>query len=288
MQQEVILDWDHPRDVVLREPSKDARNKPGRLRHALCSIFGRRTSKGSTKLETCSVSTAPVSESSDDSTITNLHDTTHLFRKFLKVYAEQASLEHCFEIVLNENDNGNLPSMAERLLDAGVYDFTFVADYVSKEVPEDVRRTMFVDDEAVAHVKTGVWQVQCYDDETGDALDPTYAVTGVAMTDRVDTKKLLRLLFPTRPKRKPKLRMAPTDIAERLVGFRSGTMAPICHLTNMPVFLDESAMSRETICVGSGIFGKCLSMPTETFLRVAESNPKGLTVSEIVRSRKNL
>jgi hypothetical protein len=96
--------------------------------------------------------------------------------------------------------------------------------------------------------------------------------------------------------------MASTEAAERLVGFKSGTMAPICHTIPMKLYPEETIVakikknSKETsttnntmltnitnnniidvtkqsqqhrLNVGSGMFGKCLSIPIDKFLKIA-------------------
>jgi prolyl-tRNA editing enzyme YbaK/EbsC (Cys-tRNA(Pro) deacylase) len=86
------------------------------------------------------------------------------------------------------------------------------------------------------------------------------------MEDKVDTKKLRKAIFAGKTfSRRPKLSLAPTEIAEKLAGFQSGTMAPICHTVDMKLFLEESIIANidtttHKINVGSGMFGKCLSI----------------------------
>jgi prolyl-tRNA editing enzyme YbaK/EbsC (Cys-tRNA(Pro) deacylase) len=146
-------------------------------------------------------------------------------------------------------------------------------------------------DENVSHVKTGIWEVTCLE-EDGTPQSPYYIVTGVSMDDRVDTKKLRKfVLAGQKHTRRPKLAMAPTEIAERLAGYKSGTMAPICHTTNMKLFLEESLVkdvdiNAHTLNVGSGVVGKCLSISAKRFLEIAESNPKGIEICSIIRKTK--
>jgi hypothetical protein len=205
------------------------------------------------------------------------------------------------------------PSLMEtRLLQSGLIsrdEFSFVTDKVSKEVkglyldeppPENDDGT----DLMVTHVKTGVWEVLCHDD--GTHRPPFYVVTGVSMDDRVDTKKLRRAVFGGAAAssaasggggvnhRRPVLAMAATEIAEELVGFQSGTMAPICHSTNMALYLEESIVtnvspecrSAHRLNVGSGMVGKCLSIPLDKFLAIAEANPKGVKLTPLVQTKK--
>lgn len=189
------------------------------------------------------------------------------------------------------------PSLMERrLLDTGLVkrgDFDFVADFVSKEVlhlAEEKKDDEYdaTQDKNVAHVKTGIWEVTSLEDD-GTPRPPYYIVTGVSMDDRVDTKKLRKFVFAGQEHtRRPKLAMAPAEIAEVLAGYKSGTMAPICHTKGMQLFLEESLVKdvdRNThkLNVGSGMFGKCLSISAKHFLEIAKSNPKGLEICPIIR-----
>jgi prolyl-tRNA editing enzyme YbaK/EbsC (Cys-tRNA(Pro) deacylase) len=190
--------------------------------------------------------------------------------------------------------------MEHRLLGTGKVtrkDFDFVPDYVSKEVlhliDEEKKLEMekTADKNGVSHVKTGIWEVTSFEDD-GRPKETYYVVTGVSMEDRVDTKKLRKYVFAGQQhRRRPKIDMAPTDIAEGLAGYRSGTMAPICHTQNMKLFLEESLMERvddenHRLNVGSGVFGKCLSISPKNFLAIAEANPKGLEICPIIRTAK--
>ena len=110
--------------------------------------------------------------------------------------------------------------------------------------------------------------------------------------------------------------MARTKLAEELVGYKSGTMAPICHTTNMKVFLEETifkASGKEEdeegdgdgdadidsnkekngsssgdirIVCGSGMFGQCLSISADKFLKIAELNPQGVKVCDLIKTKK--
>ncbi len=199
-----------------------------------------------------------------------------------------------------ESPSSPIPLIKSRILDMAIMDgndIDFVPDRVSKEViacsdhsgpmegPES--------DTNVIHVKTGVWQVTCLEDD-GSPQPPYYAVTAVSMTDRVDTKKLRKALFSGKTfKRRPKLIMAPTDIAERLTGYKSGTMAPICHTVNSKLFVEESIVNHKEesdstlrVNVGSGMFGKCLSVPLQDFIRIGEANPEGMKICPLIQRRR--
>ena len=190
----------------------------------------------------------------------------------------------------------NIPLIQSRLFHTGVIesldDFEFVADRVSKEVAAN-----FTDEEThtemehTTHVKTGVWQVTCFDKQ-GNAQPSFFVVTGVAMDDRVDTKKLRNAMFAGQThNRRPKLSLAPTKIAEELAGYRSGTMAPICHTVDMKLYLEESIIpstadpSLHKLIMGSGMFGKCLSIPADKFLKIVKGNPKGFEICSIVKKK---
>jgi prolyl-tRNA editing enzyme YbaK/EbsC (Cys-tRNA(Pro) deacylase) len=213
----------------------------------------------------------------------------------------------------DNNDNTSVnttdsiaPLIYQRLMKTGFFtsedEFELVPDYVSKEVVgtfNEQENVMFdkENDGHVSDVKTGVWEVQCYDDD-GAPMEPYYIVTGVPMHSRVDTKKLRRALFMHQTtdttRRRPKLGLAPTETAERLTGYRSGTMMPICHSVAMRLFLEETVIVPEQnrgeadhrILCGSGIFGKCLSISTDTFLQIANANPCGVTVCSLIQNKK--
>eukprot|EP00537_Pseudo-nitzschia_pungens_P002966 CAMPEP_0172373308 /NCGR_PEP_ID=MMETSP1060-20121228/51128_1 /TAXON_ID=37318 /ORGANISM="Pseudo-nitzschia pungens, Strain cf. cingulata" /LENGTH=192 /DNA_ID=CAMNT_0013099607 /DNA_START=26 /DNA_END=600 /DNA_ORIENTATION=+ len=184
-------------------------------------------------------------------------------------------------------------------------------------------------DAIVSHVKTGIWEITTQDGINGTERK-WYVVTGVCMDDRVDTKRFRKLLFPPNSnnnnsnnnnskKQRPKITMAPTAVAEGLVGFRSGTMAPICHLTPMKLYLEESIVSKSSsathpttnnnnnnedetrderdhpaghnhnyhhhrLKVGSGMFGKCLSIPLDKFLQIAEASPQSLEICSLIQT----
>ena len=197
------------------------------------------------------------------------------------------------------------PPIRSRILELelGIEDFTFVPDHVSKEIidikmlkenGESKNEDHVLNDENnVIHVKTGVWQITCLEDD-GAPLQPFYVVTAVSMKDRVDTKKLRKALFSgSTMKRRPKITMAPKEIAEKLTGFQSGTMAPICHLVNSMLFVEESIVAHEQECddchkrinVGSGMFGTCLSLPLRDFIRIGKVNPEGMKICPLIQRR---
>jgi prolyl-tRNA editing enzyme YbaK/EbsC (Cys-tRNA(Pro) deacylase) len=197
------------------------------------------------------------------------------------------------------------PPIRSRILelDLGIDDFTFAPDHVSKEIVDiemlkengETKNEDHVlkNENGVIHVKTGVWQITCLEDD-GAPLEPFYAVTAVSMKDRVDTKKLRKALFSgSTMNRRPKITMAPKEIAEKLTGFQSGTMAPICHLVNSMLFVEESIVAHEQECddchkrinVGSGMFGTCLSLPMRDFIRIAKVNPEGMRVCPLIQRR---
>lgn len=228
----------------------------------------------------------------------------------LVILAQQVEAAESFmSTLLHKNDSQckqDVPLMETRLLNSGLIarkEFAFVVDKVSKEVKDQYTDDgdPAEDDERVTHVKTGVWEVICYESiENGGAPQPPfYVVTGVSMDDRIDTKKLRKAIFGTASggggsiTRRPLLAMAATEVAEELVGFQSGTMAPICHTTNMALFLEESivsnvagSLSNHRLNVGSGMFGKCLSIPLDTFLDIAAANPKGIQLSHLIQTKK--
>jgi len=196
-----------------------------------------------------------------------------------------------------ESDDGTgTPLIQTRLLKTeaidSIHDIEFVQDKVSKEViglygaPSEEHG-----EKGIGHVKTGVWKVTQLD-EGGQALETFYIVTGISMDDRVDTKKLRKAIFAGKSfNRRPKLEMAPREIAEKLTGYESGTMAPICHSVDMKLFLEKSLvegvdLSVHKINVGSGMFGKCLSLSAEKFLGVANASTEGVELCSIIQNKK--
>jgi prolyl-tRNA editing enzyme YbaK/EbsC (Cys-tRNA(Pro) deacylase) len=203
------------------------------------------------------------------------------------------------------------PLIESRILDMGILDrndFTFVPDMVSKEVivglssnetHQDIHMCTSEESEEnifITHVKTGIWQITCLDDD-GSPRTPFYVVTAVSMNDRVDTKKLRKAIFSGRTfTRRPKISMAPKDIAETLTGFQSGTMAPICHSVNSMLFVEENIVAAQQapdsrkcppkINVGSGMFGTCLSISVRDFIEFAKENPEGMKVCPLIQQRR--
>jgi len=177
-------------------------------------------------------------------------------------------------------------------------DFDLVPDCVSKEVVElgmvnnEENKENDTHTGNLTHVKTGVWQVTCFHAD-GTPQKPHYIVTAVSMDDRVDTKKLRKAIFTgqtTTHLMRPKLALAPTEIAEELVGFQSGTMAPICHSVDIKLFMEESivadAGAGHRLNVGSGMQGKCLSISIDKFMEIANLNPEGMLLCSLVRKAK--
>lgn len=214
----------------------------------------------------------------------------------------ECTIEPPSQVLLEEIEDP--PLIQSRLFKTGIVkstsEFEFVVDRVSKEVIglpghelEDEEKEGDKENNGgkrnVTHVKTGIWEVTCFDDVDGAPQTPFYIVTGVSMDDRVDTKKLRKAVFAGAPtsKRRPKLCMAPTDIAEKLAGFKSGTMTPICHSVDMKLYLEESIAKNpipdHRLCVGSGMFGKCLSLPAKTLIQIAENNAEGLKICSLIR-----
>jgi len=171
--------------------------------------------------------------------------------------------------------------MEQRLLQTGlvsINDFDFVPDTVSKEIEGS---SMVPDTAQHAHVKTGVWQVRLGDDDT------QYIATAVSMTNRIDTKKLrraLREIVEVPPNTRPRLILAPTEIAQELTGYVSGTMSPICHSTPLHLIVEESLLESTEWSAGSGVSGQCLCMRHEHCLAIAKLT--GLTICPIKQKHK--
>ena len=246
-----------------------------------------------------SVATVPVSNVKEIPSVEPL-----VMELFLRLRLEQEGLE--IEVALpsekadNSTDQEDIPLIQTRLLESGVIqspsDFEFVADKVSKGFESETKNEEdkpYDGDQGhgVSHVKTGIWEVTRFN-EKGEAEEPFYIVTGVSMDDRVDTKKLRKAVFGSggNPNtRRPKLSMAPTHIAEKLAGYKSGTMAPICHTVDMKLYLEETLAKTHgshRINVGSGMSGKCLSLPAEKFLAVASRCSEGMEAHPLVQKRK--
>lgn len=205
------------------------------------------------------------------------------------------------------------PPIYDRLIQTGFLrmndsEIEFTEDTVSKEIlarlpnqeglseqdeedqEETTKETLEID------IKTGIWQVRCFDDDGITLLEPYYIVTAISMNDRVDTKKLQKAIKRSaNPKieRLPKVSFAPPEIAEQLTGYISGTMSPICHSVDMKLFLEENLISTEVdlnsqkFSLGSGLFGVSVVIPVNRFLQVAtEKNKEGLYVGPIIQKRK--
>ena len=197
----------------------------------------------------------------------------------------------------NHNDtNTEIPLIKWRLMQLGIDtgDIHFVEDRVSKEVV-GLQQSKEPNEEElhISHVKTGIWQVIVPSVNEDDNDSTFYIVTGVSMSDRVDTKKLRRALSKDHSfTRKPKLKMAPQHIAEELAGYVSGTMAPILHTVPLKLYLEESLvedildMQQHRYNVGSGMFGKCLSIKANMFLEVAKMGSDGLTLCPIIQKKR--
>ena len=169
----------------------------------------------------------------------------------------------------------------------------------------------------VVEIKTLVWEVQAifedsYEDEMATAsASPTatakstqnmYVVTALQMKDKIEMRKLKDLVLEnTKPKSGAlasirSMQLAPLEVAERLTGYQSGCMPPICHTNDdgdstMDLYVDQSIFdiykihnsssssedleqrqnnTKETFAsIGSGIPGKSLVLPLPQFLRVA-------------------
>lgn len=189
----------------------------------------------------------------------------------------------------DDEEGVEVPLMQQRLLAMGLIeaeDYYFTTDKVSKEV-----KHLYESDDApqhVEHVKTGVWQISAFDAK-GVPEEPSYVVTAVSMDDRVDTKKLRKAIYGgSPPKRRPKLAMAPTPIAEELAGYQSGTMAPICHTIPMKLFMEETVVAdaHRELWMGSGMMGRCLALNLDKFVEIADTNPHGYVVCPLVQKRK--
>ena len=110
------------------------------------------------------------------------------------------------------------------------------------------------------------------------------------MDNQVDTKRLGKAIFVGQCfARRPKLAIAPNEVADELAGYGSGTMEPIFHTMDMKLFVEKSLiegvddLSAHRINVGSGMFGKCLSLSAKIFLRVANESSEVVKLCSIVQ-----
>ena len=110
------------------------------------------------------------------------------------------------------------------------------------------------------------------------------------MDNQVDTKRLGKAIFVGQSfARCPKLAMAPNEVVDELAGYGSGTMEPIFHTMDMKLFVEKSliegmdVLSAHRINVGSGMFGKCLSLSAKIFLRVANESSEVVKLCSIVQ-----
>ena len=247
-----------------------------------------------------SIETVPTSNTTTDRTLK--HTTVlDLLRVLVELNDNDSKEDHAasssdnIEIALASEDE---PIIQTRLFETGLIestkDFCFTTDKVSKEVQHLYdEQEEDKSERNVTHAKTGIWQVICYDEMDGSPLDPFYIVTGVSMDDRVDTKKLRQAIFAgskQQYKKRPKVQLAPTPIAEELAGFQSGTIAPILHSSNMKLYLEETIANTadgHELAMGSGMFGKCLSLKTKKFLEIAKANPKGMEAVPLIQVKKN-
>jgi hypothetical protein len=284
-------------DLESEEQSK-LKQQPQRPLKGLRSLLSRRTKRRGSlddKKNSKSVSeAASVASTASESTATSI--CSNLEGSIIVIPISDEETGH--EISVHEEDptTHDVPPIQTRLFESGIVkstrDYEFVIDRVSKEVMVDpfYAEEKNDDEENVTHVKTGIWEVTCFDNH-GKPLKPFYIVTGVSMDDSVDTKKLRKAVFAGHCyKRRPRLSMAPREIAEDLAGFRSGTMAPICHSVDMKLYLEESLIADvdvdHKLNVGSGMFGKCLSITVDKFLQIANQNPEGMEVCSLIQKTR--
>jgi prolyl-tRNA editing enzyme YbaK/EbsC (Cys-tRNA(Pro) deacylase) len=189
-----------------------------------------------------------------------------------------------------------LPLMERRLLATGLVsldDFEFVVEDDDPGNTSCGCGNISDNDSHVSNVKTGVWEVTTFGRDKDVTPTISYTVTAIRMEDRVDTKKLRKAVFGVgqQHRRRPKVSLAPKDVAERLVGFKSGTMAPICHSTNMILCLEESildpnvGLDQQWLHVGCGMACRCLSIRANKFLEIAKTSG-GVKECPLIRVQK--
>lgn len=110
---------------------------------------------------------------------------------------------------------------------------SFNHDPRQKDYGREAAAALCVEPDAV--LKTLVWEVDG---------DPCVAL--VPVTSSVASKKLAKVLGGRRAE------MATPQAAERLVGSVVGAISPIALKTPMPVVLDDSALSRQSVFVSAG------------------------------------
>ena len=193
-------------------------------------------------------------------------------------------------------------------------------DEEKKEEPSFGRIDSTGKDGVVVEIKTLVWEVQaimegCYGEGMASAIasaSPTatakstqnfYVVTALQMKDKIDMRKLKDLVLENTKTRALKsirsIQLAPLEVAERLTGYQSGCMPPICHTNDdgdsMDLYVDQSIFdiysedleqrqnnTKIFASIGSGIPGNSLVLPLPQFLRVAGVDLEGACVNNTV------
>jgi prolyl-tRNA editing enzyme YbaK/EbsC (Cys-tRNA(Pro) deacylase) len=186
------------------------------------------------------------------------------------------------------------PLLQSRLVNSGLVnstnDFRFVMDRdwerlesIGADDDEDEKKDNpeSKDNDDVLEIKTLVWQVTCYE------MSTQYIVTALRMADKVDGSRMRDILFQDMPfDASPRLALAPRDVAERLTGFQSGTMPPICHTEDMKLYVEETiaAMDKnEMVSIGSGVPGCSVFLKLDGLLRIAERSEKGVLVCSFAK-----
>ena len=206
----------------------------------------------------------------------------------------------CSEAIRSETEAH--PLLQSRLLDSGLIDSTKDFRFVVDRDWESLKDTGAYDDEDekkdnpeskdnddVIEIKTLVWQVTCYDNTEGskNEVSTQYIVTALTMADKVDGSRIRDILFQDMPfGASPRLDLAPRDVAERLTGFQSGTMPPICHTQDMKLYVEESIVAmgeNEMVSIGSGVPDCSVFLKLDRLLRIAERNEKGVLVCSFAK-----
>lgn len=210
-----------------------------------------------------------------------------------------------FDVTIDAETKMVIPLVEERLKRFGVHsgDITFAAEETSRDGLQNQSNGVISSD--VINIKTLIWEV---DDVSVGSKPPFYVATAVKSEDMVDQNRLKSLILKENSNCNDqasfvgyRLSLAPQATAEELTGFRSGCMPPICHSTNLQLYVDSSIFphnehlsvdidqdndhgKRIMVSLGSGIRGKNLVVPLNCVCQVA-SKTGGVCVGPIIQEK---
>jgi len=185
----------------------------------------------------------------------------------------------------NDDNNDNIGAlMRSRLLSSETItssSFRLEHDNSEQQQTDDIHN--------VIRVKTLIWEV-LYSNDT--QRNKAYIVTALGINDKVSVGCLENLVRKSYSCSCPSLKicisLAPREVAEDLTGYESGTMAPICHTTPMPLYIDESIIrERRTknttiVSVGCGTMGHSLFLKLDDMMKIAETIGDTVKLGEFI------